>query len=465
MGTKRLRTAISHVYYYHGTFCSSHPYAMICFTICIAAICSYPMLNLPLPGYAPLEFSTPVKEHSLPLRIGHSKPTQSTLDLVDTHTPKWFDGPPLAFIQQFIVKAVVSPWQSNLIPPDAFRAPLSKVFKLVDEINSYQYNESLTVRSFCYYVVEPLPHYQSSYVLPKHGCLMISPSLIWEKGVTQFLNDKALIESIYKFQGKTIETSPNLKDLLFGIPWKFSGISRFYMRNRQRVISYAVTLVLQSYNSSFIDGLKSHINTKYPGSVHNNSDEEQITHVFFQNEAGFVELTPLCIMYAILFMYIYFSVRKIEMVKSKWGLAFSAVAMVIASLTMSIGICSFCGLTPTLNGGEIFPYLVVIIGLENILVLTKSVVSTAVHLDVKIRVAQDTVALANEQKRGVYALKMDKSTCTHMGLFILSDLQKQGVQREIIAQEVQAAEDAEEEKTPQPTQYTSRLTKSKSAPR
>lgn len=37
---------------------------------------------------------------------------------------------------------------------------------------------------------------------------------------------------------------------------------------------------------------------------------------------------------------------------------------------------------------EIFPYLVVVIGLENVLVVTKSVVSTPVHLDVKLRVAQ-----------------------------------------------------------------------------
>ena len=37
---------------------------------------------------------------------------------------------------------------------------------------------------------------------------------------------------------------------------------------------------------------------------------------------------------------------------------------------------------------EIFPYLVVIIGLENVLVVTKSVVSTPHHLDVKYRVAQ-----------------------------------------------------------------------------
>lgn len=41
---------------------------------------------------------------------------------------------------------------------------------------------------------------------------------------------------------------------------------------------------------------------------------------------------------------------------------------------------------------EIFPYLVVVIGLENVLVLTKSVVSTPVDLEVKLRIAQGNAA-------------------------------------------------------------------------
>ena len=41
---------------------------------------------------------------------------------------------------------------------------------------------------------------------------------------------------------------------------------------------------------------------------------------------------------------------------------------------------------------EIFPYLVVVIGLENVLVLTKSVVSTPVDLEVKLRIAQGNTA-------------------------------------------------------------------------
>lgn len=37
---------------------------------------------------------------------------------------------------------------------------------------------------------------------------------------------------------------------------------------------------------------------------------------------------------------------------------------------------------------KVFPYLVIIFGVENVLVLMKSVVSTLPHLDAKIRVAQ-----------------------------------------------------------------------------
>lgn len=69
-------------------------------------------------------------------------------------------------------------------------------------------------------------------------------------------------------------------------------------------------------------------------------------------------------------------------------MAFGAVIMIFGSLCMSVGLCFFFGLTLSIKGKEIFPYLVILVGLENVLVLTKSVVSTPQHLDVKIRVAQ-----------------------------------------------------------------------------
>jgi predicted RND superfamily exporter protein len=70
------------------------------------------------------------------------------------------------------------------------------------------------------------------------------------------------------------------------------------------------------------------------------------------------------------------------------GIALSAVVTVGSSLAMAVGLCFFFGLRLSLDGKEVFPYVVVAVGLENVLILTKSIVSTQAHLDVKIRIAQ-----------------------------------------------------------------------------
>lgn len=152
-----------------------------------------------------------------------------------------------------------------------------------------------------------------------------------------------------------------------------------------------------------MDGLRHRLAALYPLHQPHNSGQwlsgadvtsnatlppQEVLHIYFPGQFNVREFVPLTVTYFILFLYMYFSVRKIELVKSKVGMAFSAVVTVLASLSMSVGLCFFFGLTLTLTGKEVFPYLVVIVGLENILVLTKSVVSTPTHLDVKIRVAQ-----------------------------------------------------------------------------
>ena len=37
-------------------------------------------------------------------------------------------------------------------------------------------------------------------------------------------------------------------DILFGYPWRKTGISRYFIRNRQRTISFAVTIILKDYD-------------------------------------------------------------------------------------------------------------------------------------------------------------------------------------------------------------------------
>lgn len=62
--------------------------------------------------------------------------------------------------------------------------------------------------------------------------------------------------------------------------------------------------------------------------------------------------------------------------------------VLVASLLMSAGLCCFFGHMLTMNWREVYPYLAMVVGLENIIVLSKAVYHTPNHLDVKIRVAQ-----------------------------------------------------------------------------
>lgn len=112
------------------------------------------------------------------------------------------------------------------------------------------------------------------------------------------------------------------------------------------------------------------------------------TLIYYPGHFNYHELVPLLFTFVGIFLYVYFSVRKIEFIKSKLGLAACAVLTIAGSLSMSMGICFYFGFSLSLQGKEIFPYLVIIVGLENVLVLTKSVTSTDSRLDVKIRLAQ-----------------------------------------------------------------------------
>uniref|UniRef100_A0AAR2JTF7 Sterol regulatory element-binding protein cleavage-activating protein n=1 Tax=Pygocentrus nattereri TaxID=42514 RepID=A0AAR2JTF7_PYGNA len=372
---ERLRQNISAAFYRHGLLCASYPVPIILFTSVSILTCCYPLLKLPLPGTGPVEFTTGAKDYSVP-----SHEPQGDLG----ERPDWYQGPPVAYIQQVLVKAAVSPWDSSLVPVDVFRSPLGRVFSLLEEIRNHVYTDR-SLETLCLQVTELLPGLRRMQsILPEHGCLLVSPGNYWQNRRDLFDSDPDILKTVHQHEPKGIHTSATLKDLLFGVPGKNTGVSLY---SRKRVVTYTITIALSSYDARFVASLRARLKQLHP-SVNCTLREDHMVHVHFKEEIGIAELIPLVTTYIILFAYIYFSTRKIDMVKSKWGLALAAVVTVLSSLLMSVGLCTLFGLTPTLNGGSIFPYLVVVIGLENVLVLTKSVVSTPVDLEVKLRIAQ-----------------------------------------------------------------------------
>ena len=111
---------------------------------------------------------------------------------------------------------------------------------------------------------------------------------------------------------------------------------------------------------------------------------ESLVHVHFKEETGITELIVLCLPTSGLPL---LQVQDTQsQVQTGAGSAHHG-----HSTRITAHICgALHTLWPdaTLNSGEVFPYLVVITGLENVLVLTKSVVSTPVDLKRKLCIAQ-----------------------------------------------------------------------------
>ncbi|XP_054168861.1 sterol regulatory element-binding protein cleavage-activating protein-like [Oppia nitens] len=395
-----IEDSISNVYYKYGLICSRHPVIVIVTTLLIVGICCYPLTGIRyLLGNSSQKFMT-TTDHAY-----DSPPNINNKDRSADHPiPDWYESnQSLAFIQQIVVKSAVIPWKDNLILMDAIRAPLLQSFKLIESISNYQSVNGESAQSldnYCFQISEPIAKMvdkQSATFLPTFSCLVLSPSNIWQNDINKFLMDPTIIKTMYSVKDLTSHSSGSgsLRDILFGIPWMETGIKRLYVRTRQRTITYAITLVLSKHSQQYIDGLTNFLKDKYSfNPLLNNDTNEQnlptqtLTHIYFQNKFTFYDFMPLLATYVMLFLYMYFSVRKIDIIKNKWALALCSLLTVIMSLMMSLGICLRLGFNPTLNGTHILPYVVIIIGLENMLVLTKSVVSAPAHLDIKVRMAQ-----------------------------------------------------------------------------
>nr|XP_014353135.1 PREDICTED: sterol regulatory element-binding protein cleavage-activating protein [Latimeria chalumnae] len=402
--TEKLREKISRAFYNHGLLCASYPIPIILFTaLCILACC-YPLLKLPLPGTGPVEYTTPVRDYSPPPSyLSHGQEDK-------TEGPDWYVGSPVAYVQQIFVKAIVAPWNKNLLPVDVFRSPLSRAFQVVEEIRNHILRDGSSTKSLeevCLQVTDLLPGLKKlQNLLPEHGCLLISPGNFWQNDQERFNSDPDILSTIQQHEPKTLQTSATLKgNCRHVLPMRILNVIYCRLFHGLNFVWFCFLVNLSRY----LNSLRSRLKHLHP-SMNCSLKEDQMVHVHFKEEIGIAELIPLVTTYIILFAYIYFSTRKIDMVKSKWGLALAAVVTVLSSLLMSVGLCTLFGLTPTLNGGEIFPYLVVVIGLENVLVLTKSVVSTPVDLEVKLRIAQ---GLSNE------SWSIMKNVATELGIILI----------------------------------------------
>ncbi|EGD75912.1 hypothetical protein PTSG_00621 [Salpingoeca rosetta] len=100
-----------------------------------------------------------------------------------------------------------------------------------------------------------------------------------------------------------------------------------------------------------------------------------------------VERGLLVVAYIVLLLYMINSVSKVEAVMSRAGLTLTAVSIMTASVTSAVGVCTYFDLVKNFQAFEVIPFLVMVIGLDNITAITSSVVSAPPTVAVRFRIA------------------------------------------------------------------------------
>ncbi|KAK0394469.1 hypothetical protein QR680_000756 [Steinernema hermaphroditum] len=365
--SRSLRERVSQAYYDYGRLCSSHPVACLSISIVTVLLLSYPAFS---------RFQLPI---SSPMDVHWSE--QHEVEHADNTVPDWLYLKPSVYLQQIIVEATVEPWNNfNMTPIMAVRGALSRAFTIEEKLKELGLE---SINDNCLHV-DLSWNTDLNNLLPPNGCMLLSPTAFWNKDITRFYKDPNILETIFD-----PPCSPSMctRDILLGTTTRSTGIKSTYQTNRNRRIDYALTLFLTKYDKDFLTSMKAVLTSEFELQKSKASDESTFVHVFYRPRKYFADYFPLFISYAALMVYIYYSASKFVMVKSRWGLALAAMVTVSSTLLMTAGICSYFELTPTMWGAEWYPYLALMVGLENTLCITRSVVYTPPSLDVKSRLS------------------------------------------------------------------------------
>lgn len=424
---------------------------------------SYPLLNIPMPGTIPTKIIVPhtgdgaaapvsaaewFDQHhqSAKTPVEHEPPVPGRhLFNFSFESPPfpWARTEPFIYVQQVVLRSQVVPWHTgDMRLTDAYRGPLHEIFKLLETVSNHEHTETQTTLPRLCLHVENVKRREKATVFPEYNCLVLSPANFWQQSVHTFNKDVSLLATIFQHHVsvslshlqrngyvqvflniflalQNIQKSKvSTAEMLFGMQLRDTGIKRYPIRVRPRVIQYAITLVLRHNDQAFLASLRDKLTRMYPlhqletptaGKTATAADTEDATdsnlgldvaqqlhqqaptsimYVYYPGEFNWLEFTPLAIAFVMLFAYVYFSIRKIDEIRSRALLATCAVITVFSSLMMSLGLCFFFDLTTRMQSKGVFQYLIILLGLENVLVITKSVISTDHTFDVKIRVAQ-----------------------------------------------------------------------------
>lgn len=249
-----------------------------------------------------------------------------------------------------------------------------------------------------------IPESKMSQAPTSSSCLIQSPLDFWDNNFERLLSDPHIAKTI----SNNNHTSSR-HDILIPPSSVLQDVVRDRRSHRIRSASALVlTYFIREHNTCLKAGYKDAWNM-IMSQVSNDDDSLSDTsgwpsfqiiqesgeakNVLFNfNEEGAqparAEVFLLALGYLVVFLYISLSIGRMHLVKSKFGLGFAALAQVFFSLILSLSLCSLFNVRMTLVPGEILPFLIIVLGVENMTLLTNAVVETNADLPVRERIAR-----------------------------------------------------------------------------
>lgn len=81
--------------------------------------------------------------------------------------------------------------------------------------------------------------------------MILSPADFWQQRVEKFRDDSNVLDTILNYRS-TQKGRSGLAEILLGMDVRDTGFKRFPLKARPRVVSYAVTFVLQTFDSRLV---------------------------------------------------------------------------------------------------------------------------------------------------------------------------------------------------------------------
>ncbi|KND00509.1 hypothetical protein, variant [Spizellomyces punctatus DAOM BR117] len=394
---RKAHDLFSGLFYRHGLFCASHPYVVLFFSFSLMFFLSYPIVTQ-------LHTNLREREPSEPIQFWETTSSRTPVDQ-ESFSEK-YGSEPFLHLEQIVINVNLSDFKEG-----GDRGVLDR--RLLKYALDIQERMSQAVAMFTEEGYIGTTAYARRYALDdicykpygRNNCLIHSPLEYWGSDPTRFLNDDDYFSTLSNASVVSSLGIPIPLHSVFGgimldsttgtLKSAQSMVITYFLteRNHTSPIRETVSDVWdklwesvfppssQMDASNIVDGLPNPLSWRANGEV---------KHIFYEFARSTTllngESLVLSVMYLIVFLYISLVLGKVDLVKSKFALGFGAVVTVFSGLIMSVGLCSMLGVKTSLVPWEVLPFLIIMVGVENIFVLTNAVVTTSMDLPVKERV-------------------------------------------------------------------------------